>query len=78
MEAPNHDAQSVGHQPNVGDLLREIYELLSFFLSSQRIAELEQSSLYGTSDPIHQFVELERDLITEQTHHHRNNGSHLG
>ena len=56
----------IGYQPNIGGLLREIYELLSFFLSSQPMAELEQSPLYGSGDPVHQFGQLERDLITKR------------
>jgi hypothetical protein len=47
-------------------LQRDIYELLAFFLSSQRIAELEQSLLYGAEDPLHQFEKLQRDLITKR------------
>jgi len=55
-----------GHRPDLADLQRDIYELLAFFLSSQRIAELEQSLLYGAEDPLHQFEKLERDLITKR------------
>ncbi len=57
-------SESLAHQLNIGDLLRDIYQLLSFFLASRQIAELEQSNLYGTNDPIFQFKEIERDLIT--------------
>lgn len=55
-----------GHKPNLRDLLGDIYEVLSFFLASQRIAELEQSPLYGERDPVHQFADLQRDLITKR------------
>lgn len=55
-----------GHRPDLGDLRCDIYELLSFFLSSQRIAELDQSRLYGKKDPVHQFETLQRDLITKR------------
>jgi hypothetical protein len=55
-----------GHRPNVGDLLREIYELLAFFLASKPIAELEQSRLYGPNDPVHGFGDAERDLTTNR------------
>lgn len=57
---------SEGHKPDLGDLRRDIYELLAFFLSSQRIAELEQSSMYGENDPVHKFEDLQRDLITKR------------
>lgn len=51
-----------GHRPDIGDLRRDIYELLSFFLSSQSIAELD----YSDSDPIQQLGGLQRDLITKR------------
>lgn len=57
---------SEGHRPNLSDLRRDIYELLAFFLSSQRIAELDQSLLYGDSDPLQRFGDLHRDLITKR------------
>jgi hypothetical protein len=60
----NTQPKSAGHQPNVSDLRREIYELLSYFLSSRPVAELPQSRLYEATDPVHQFGGLERDLIT--------------
>lgn len=65
MTAPEKPA-SEGHKPDLGDLRRDIYELLAFFLSSQRIAELEQSSMYGENDPVHKFEDLQRDLITKR------------
>lgn len=51
-----------GHRPDIGDLRRDIYELLSFFLSSQPIAELNDSS----NDPLQQLDGLQRDLITKR------------
>jgi len=51
-----------GHRPDIGDLKRDIYELLAFFLSSQPIAELNDSS----SDPLQQLDALQRDLITKR------------
>ena len=63
MERTNQ-SEALAHQLNISDLLRDIYQLLSFFLASRQIAELEQSSLYGSNDPIFQFKDIERDLIT--------------
>lgn len=51
-----------GHRPDIGDLRRDIYELLSFFLSSQSIAELDSTD----SDPLKQLGGLQRDLITKR------------
>lgn len=66
MDAQSSNAQPSGHQLKVDDLLIEIYELLSYFLSSRPIAELERSNLYGGKDPVHQFGVVERDLITNR------------
>lgn len=65
MEASKKPA-SEGHRPDLGDLRRDIYEILAFFLSSQRIAELEQSRMYGENDPVHKFEDMQRDLITKR------------
>ncbi len=65
MTAADKPAQD-GYAPNLDDLRRDIYELLAFFLSSQRIAELDNSPLYGERDPVQQFEGLQRDLITKR------------
>jgi hypothetical protein len=63
-DSPTTPAAAAGHQPNISDLLREIYQLLTLFLSSRPIAELEESGMYGPNDPVRQFGAQERDLIT--------------
>lgn len=51
-----------GHRPDIGDLRRDIYELLSFFLSGKPIAELD--TWHG--DTLQQLIGLQRDLITKR------------
>lgn len=72
MSSQDENQKLLGHQPNVGDLLREIYELLAFFLASRPIAELDESHLYVPGDPflqvdpVHNFGQIERDLTTNR------------
>ena len=59
-------AELQAYQPNIQDLVSEIYQLLAGFMASRQIASIDRSSMYGEHDPIHQFTTIERDLITKR------------
>lgn len=53
-----------GHYPNISNVLLDIYRILTIFMASKSIAELEESHLYKEDDPLQQFAVFESDEIT--------------
>lgn len=56
--------QKQGHHPNISNVLLDIYRLLTIFMASRPIAELDDLPPHWGADALQEFGEFERDEVT--------------
>jgi hypothetical protein len=53
-----------GHHPNISNVLLDIYRLLTIFMASRPIAELDDLAPHRGADALQEFGEFEHDEVT--------------
>lgn len=56
--------QKPGHYPNIANVLLDIYRLLTIFMASRPISELEELPPHVGADSLQEFGKFERDELT--------------